>query len=155
MKNIKIIIAFILGLVISGVTVYALSINSKDVSYANTSVENAIDDLYEKVGTGNNAQARFLGKAIDWDQNTGSFKDITDGFVWDRKNIAGMEYGSLAFPHRKMRVTSNNQYGQYTVVRSSGTMIYPGNTPIIVDKGDIVIGSPASTISLTFTYVDD
>ena len=45
MKNIKIAIAFILGVIVSGITVYALSLDSKDVSYNNTTVKDAIDDL--------------------------------------------------------------------------------------------------------------
>ena len=49
MKSIKIIIAFVLGVIVSGIGVYALSINSKDVSYKTTNVSDAIDDLYEKV----------------------------------------------------------------------------------------------------------
>ncbi len=49
MKNVKLCIGIIIGLVLSGITVYALSINSKDVSYKTTNVSDAIDDLYEKV----------------------------------------------------------------------------------------------------------
>ncbi len=56
MKNIKLYIGIIIGLVLSGITVYALSINSKDVSYKTTNVSDAIDDLYEKVA---NSASKF------------------------------------------------------------------------------------------------
>ena len=151
----KFFLGIIFGLVISAIGVYALSINSKDVSYNNSNVENALDDLYERIGTSNTAQSALLGKVVDWDGNTGTYRDITDGFVWDRRTITGREYGTLAFPHRKMRVSSNDQYGQYTVISADGSIRYPGNIPTIVDKGDIVVGPPASSIILTFTYVDD
>ena len=54
-NNYKIIIAFILGLIISGTTVYAVDayIESNKVAYNNhnkTNVEEAIDELYEKSG---------------------------------------------------------------------------------------------------------
>ena len=46
----KNIVSFIMGAIIfSGITTLALSINSKDVSYKNTTVESAIDELYERV----------------------------------------------------------------------------------------------------------
>ena len=50
MKNIKLYIGIIIGLVISGIGVYALSINSKDITYKNTNVSDAIDELYERSG---------------------------------------------------------------------------------------------------------
>ena len=56
MKNIKLYIGIIIGLVLGSITVYALSLNSKDVSYKNTNVSDAIDDLYEKVA---NAMPKF------------------------------------------------------------------------------------------------
>ena len=46
----KNIVFFIIGFIVaSSLTVYALSINSRDVSYKNSNVSDAIDDLYEKV----------------------------------------------------------------------------------------------------------
>ena len=55
MKNIKVVIAFILGLVISGVSVYALNIDARNTYYDNTNsgssatnMQDAIDDLYER-----------------------------------------------------------------------------------------------------------
>ncbi|MBR2828423.1 MAG: hypothetical protein IKE70_04250 [Bacilli bacterium] len=57
-KNYKIIVAFILGLTISGIGAYAVSIASSSVSYDNTNsgatatdVKGAIDELYETVKT--------------------------------------------------------------------------------------------------------
>ena len=57
MKNIKTIIAFVLGLVISGVSVYAISIDARNTYYDNTisgssatNMQDAIDDLYERSG---------------------------------------------------------------------------------------------------------
>ena len=57
MKNIKIIIAFILGILVSGIGVYALNISARDTAYDNTNsgstatnMQDAIDDLYEKAG---------------------------------------------------------------------------------------------------------
>lgn len=58
-NNIKLIIGIIIGVVISSISVYALTIASKDVSYDNinsgsesANVQGAIDELYEKVGSG-------------------------------------------------------------------------------------------------------
>lgn len=46
----KNIVFFIIGFIVaSSLTVYALSINSRDISYKNSNVSDAIDDLYEKV----------------------------------------------------------------------------------------------------------
>ena len=57
MKNIKIILAFILGILVSGIGVYALNISARETSYDNsisgssaTNMQEAIDDLYEKAG---------------------------------------------------------------------------------------------------------
>ena len=52
MKNIKFILGIIVGVIISGLGVYALSINSRDVAYNDTNVSEALDDLYEKAGAG-------------------------------------------------------------------------------------------------------
>jgi len=60
-NNIKVIIAFVLGLIVAGsIGVYAYVISSSDVSYDNTNsgssattVKGAIDDLYER-STNNN-----------------------------------------------------------------------------------------------------
>ena len=59
MKNIKVIIAFVLGILVSGLGVYALNINARDTAYDNTNsgssatnMQDAIDDLYEKSGNG-------------------------------------------------------------------------------------------------------
>lgn len=55
-NNIKLFVGIFIGLVISGISVYALSVASKDVSYDNTNsisekvnVQDAIDDLYSKI----------------------------------------------------------------------------------------------------------
>ena len=55
MKNIRIIIAFIVGAVIAGSTVYVLALNGAEVGYDNTSsgmsatnVQDALDELYTK-----------------------------------------------------------------------------------------------------------
>ena len=53
MKNIKLYIGIIIGLVLSGIGVYALSLNSKDVSYKNSNVSDAIDELYERTTISN------------------------------------------------------------------------------------------------------
>ena len=50
-NNMKVIIAFVIGLIISGASTYALTVASKDVTYNNTNVESAINDLYSKVGS--------------------------------------------------------------------------------------------------------
>ena len=43
------IFTFILGLLISGVTVYAVTYEAKDINYkTNVSVKDALDDLYDK-----------------------------------------------------------------------------------------------------------
>ena len=67
MKNIKVVIAFILGLVISGVSVYALNIDARNTYYDNTTsgssatnMQDAIDDLYDKADRGNTE----FGKAL-------------------------------------------------------------------------------------------
>ena len=51
-KNIKLIIGIILGLIISGISVYAVTVSSSDVTYNNTNVQSAINDLYNKVANG-------------------------------------------------------------------------------------------------------
>ena len=60
MKNIKIGRAFILGILVSGLGVYALNINARDTAYDNTNsgstatnMQDAIDDLYDKSNSGN------------------------------------------------------------------------------------------------------
>ena len=64
MKSIKIIIAFVLGVIVSGIGVFALSINARDTAYDNTNsgssatnMQDAIDDLYEKAGKGGIGEA--------------------------------------------------------------------------------------------------
>ena len=87
-KNIKVIIAFVIGLIISGVSTYALTVASKDVTYNNTNVESAINDLYSKVSSGklnglvmpqytnySSSSTNFGNKTTLWTNNTG--KDIT------------------------------------------------------------------------------
>ena len=48
MKNqTKIILAFLLGIAVSGITVYAVDqINASNITYKSTTVENALNDLY-------------------------------------------------------------------------------------------------------------
>ena len=48
-KNIKLIIGIIIGIIISGITVYAVTVSSSDVTYNNTNVQAAINDLYNRV----------------------------------------------------------------------------------------------------------
>ena len=57
MKNIKLYIGIIIGVLISSVGVYALNINARDTAYDNTNsgssatnMQDAIDDLYERSG---------------------------------------------------------------------------------------------------------
>ena len=66
-KNIRVVVAFVIGLLISGVGVYALTIASKDVSYdntnshsTNTNVQGAIDELYSRVGNINSADISVI-----------------------------------------------------------------------------------------------
>ena len=64
MKNIKIILAFILGFLISSLGVYAITIDARNTAYDNTNsgssatnMQDAIDDLYEKAGKGGIGEA--------------------------------------------------------------------------------------------------
>ena len=57
-NNIKIILAFIIGVIVSGASVYALTVASKDITYDNTNsgsdattVQEAVDELYTKVSS--------------------------------------------------------------------------------------------------------
>ena len=54
-KNIKLIIGIIIGLIISGISVYAVTVASSDVTYSNSkttakNVNAALNDLYSRVG---------------------------------------------------------------------------------------------------------
>ena len=62
-KNIKLIIGLVLGLIISGISVYAVTVSSSDVTYKNTNVQNAINDLYSKVGNGVPTKTQTITKS--------------------------------------------------------------------------------------------
>ena len=64
--NIKIVVAFVLGVIISGLGVYAATVASSSVSYSNTSsgssattVKDALDELYTKATTWINPNNNF------------------------------------------------------------------------------------------------
>ena len=46
-NNMKIITAFILGLLVSGICAYAITVSSDDISYGDVTVKDALDDLYQ------------------------------------------------------------------------------------------------------------
>ena len=83
MKGLKFIFGVAVGLIISGIGVYALSINSKDITYNNTNVSDAIDDLYEKVGTGTGSWVKAIFTSRSQTNNTFpiTFYDKDDNVV--------------------------------------------------------------------------
>ena len=112
--NIKTVVAFILGIIISGTGVYAATIiyNSNQVGYDNTSsgmsatnVQDALDELYTKANTWINPNNNFgtpqyyaFGAYKGWcsstDKNCNSFADFpaTSTTPPSGKNVYGAKY---------------------------------------------------------------
>lgn len=94
--NIKTVVAFILGIIISGTTIYAATIlfASDQVSYDNTSsgmtatnVQGAIDELYEKANTWIDPKSNYhVNKNRNLVVNSSELKLIRNGVLYTIKN---------------------------------------------------------------------
>jgi len=113
-NNIKVIIAFVLGLIVSGaIGVYAFNIAASDVSYDNSTsgleadnVKDALDNLYGKAGNDllspgkllETTSGRLVDLPIDWDHRVGSSKTPLIIRTSDVTHIYGVVQGSAQYP---------------------------------------------------------
>ena len=148
-KNIKLIIGIIIGIIISSVSVYALSVASKDVAYDNTqsgsekgTVQDAIDDLYARVGASSNSNFFTINDNVTVGSSTGvvtTYYPISIPTTIDWATASGNTL-TITKPGRV--------YFCLGVYNSRGTV--GGTTTISILHNDVKEGISLSSVSTSF-----
>ena len=131
-KNMKVVLAFILGSIITGSIVYATVINSIDVKYDNsnstlsaTTVQGAIDELYNRSSTSCSAGIVTVNKGTGVSSVTGGGmyqkgSSVTIGYTMNTgyhfKNITGdVTSKTFTMPGKDVDATVNGEINKYYV----------------------------------------
>ena len=109
-NNIKVLVAFIIGILVSGVTVYAVTVASSSVSYNNstsgatsTNVQGALDELYD---TAKSCKVKSVSFAEDsWDRIISNVQNGYSG-VYEVGDTKTVDMGTLGT--HTLRVANNS-----------------------------------------------
>jgi hypothetical protein len=145
----KIILAFILGILISGVAVYAGVVLSADkVSYNNTTVKDSLDNLFSDV---ENGKAKIAAAITDKGVDT----SVNDTYSTIVSNIEKIEVSKFLFNEETGYVQYKNNYGDIlNLIEMSKILEMENIYPIYYSIGSILINN-ISNISFSgngFSY---
>lgn len=139
MKNIKLFIAFSLGILVSSVTVFAANYLSNEIGYSNSknpnilSVKDAIDDLYTKVFDVNNIELNTINGITSLNVTSGKnyliVFNVTSSYSQDYK--PSIVSGANILTNKNVKVNGSNFHGymySYLVKATSDKIDISGNT---------------------------